>query len=195
VPDDNCLIVPSGSPCNFIDSIKQIYLEPGFGFQTPVPPTDSDHQILIRIDSITGVLSECLPYIAFSTNNPSIPIFFGGGGSIGSPTNPANGLGQPDLYTTSNHVIEDPTPGGIFTLDPSWHGSTTVADLISALATQRVGAPITLTYFASDARTGSYLQLHPDFAGCDAAGDVNFSTVEYGDVEVGLLLEVFQATP
>jgi hypothetical protein len=196
VPDDNCLTVPSGSPCNFIDSIKQIYLEPGFGFQTPVPPTDSDHQTLIRIDSIVGVTMSCLPYAAFAENNPGIPILFGGNYTVGAPVNPADGLGEPSLFTTSNHLISDAAPEGSFDLGRSWNRPTRLADLFSALANGIIGFPFITMYFASDTTAGKYVQFHPDFAGCDAAGDATFpGVVEYGDAGVTLLLEVYQTVP
>jgi prepilin-type N-terminal cleavage/methylation domain-containing protein len=194
VPDDNCAVVPGGSPCMFLDSIKQIFLEPGFGIQPPVPPTDSAHEILIKIDSIVTVLTACLPYTVFAADNPAIPIFWGGQ-AIGAPTNPDDGLGEPSIFTTGNRIIEAWAPTGNFTLGNTWSQPTTLSEMSSALAFRRVGLPFSLTYSASDITPGAYVQLHPDFPGCDAAGDPNAPGVEYGNAGVALVLEVYQAVP
>jgi prepilin-type N-terminal cleavage/methylation domain-containing protein len=193
VPDDNCATVVDNT-CTYVDSIKDIFLEPGFGFQAPVPPIDPSHELLVRIDSVVTVYKGCLPFTSFATLAGGSQILWGGN-SVGAPANAPDGLGEPSIFTTSNHVITDFANNGVYTLDRTWGQPTTLSGLFVALAFRRVGVPFSFTYHAADAAAGSYLQLHPDFPGCDAAADVNFPGVEYGDAAVSLLLEIFQAVP
>jgi hypothetical protein len=194
VPDDNCSTDGQAS-CNYIDSIKQIFLEPGYPIQPPVPPVDSSHELLIRIDSIVGALKTCLPYAAFATVPIGTQIPWGSGDGTGGPVDPPTGFGAPAVYTIDNHIIGNFVPSGVLGLGPSWDQATTLSELFASVATRNVGQPFSFAYYAGDAGSQAYLLLQPDFPGCDAAGDPNHVGVEYGDAAILLLLEIYQAVP
>lgn len=194
VPDTDCGNVDGISTCWYIDAAKLIYLAPGYGFQPPVLPIDSAHELLFKIDSVTTVLSQCEPFSFFE----SFPVGFipWGEQGIGAPVDAAIGFGTPSAFFTNNHVIIDRFPTGVFDLQIGSVSRGTFNQIYDAVARGLIGQPYTFTYSSSDAGAPKYIQWHPDFAGCDAAGDPNNNAFaqEYGNAGVSLMFEIFQAT-
>lgn len=194
VPSSQCLGA-DGENCSYQNSIANILLYNPYIIQPVVAPSDSSHEILIRIDAIAGVTSECLPYSAFESTPATNPIVWGGS-TIGAPANPPAGFGEPSIFSTVNHLQVVPANGQANFDDAgqAWTG-TTLADLYNATVTRQIDAPYSFTYSSSDATSGTQLEWFPDFAGCDAAADPLFVGGEFGIAGVQLLFEVYQAMP
>jgi hypothetical protein len=194
-PDYTCIDVDGITECSYIDSIKQRSLGPSYGVLPPVPPIDEAHELLFRIAVVDGVLFQCQPYSFFAgiPGGDSIPW---GGGGIGGPTNPPDGLGEPSYYISANHLIVQPYASGGYMLPTPWDQVTTLSDMYQAVAERVIGSPYSFTYFSPDATSGSYVQWYPDFPGCDAAANVGDpSRYQYGNAGVLLVFQIFQATP
>jgi prepilin-type N-terminal cleavage/methylation domain-containing protein len=193
VPDSQC--TDNGQTCYYVDSISAIWLYEPYVFQPPLPPADSGHELLFKIDAISGVTSECLPYSTFQTVPGSNPITWGGS-TIGAPVNAPIGFGQPSNYLSLNHVILTTIAGASNFNDSGqpWQQGTTLAQLYAAVALQNVGSPSTFSYSSSSATAGSIILWYPDFAGCDVAADPASPGVEFGISGVQLLFEIYQAS-
>jgi len=194
VPSSQCVGGDSQS-CSFENSIAAILLYDPYIIQPPVAPSDSDHGILIRIDAIAGVASECLPYPAFASIPATNPIPWNGN-ITGAPANPPPGFGEPNIFSTANHLATTSAnaPANFDDAGQTWQGPT-LAELYTANVTRQVDAPYTFTYSSSDAANGTPIQWFPDFPGCDVAADPSFVGGEYGISGVQLLFEIYQTTP
>jgi prepilin-type N-terminal cleavage/methylation domain-containing protein len=193
IPDTACGDIGGGTTCWYIDSVKLVYLAPGYGFQPPVRATDSAHELLFKIDSVATVLSQCQPYSFFAASPVGFISWQEEG--VGAPLDAPIGFGSPSLFFTSNHVINDFVPNGVFDVQPGSVSGTTFSEIYDTVARRITGEPYMFTYSGNASTTSSYIQWHPDFAGCDAAGDAtNTSAIEYGNAGVSLVFEVFQAS-
>lgn len=192
-PDTQCGIVNGTGDCWYIDAIRSIDLYPGFAVQPLFPPIDSAHELLLAIDLISGVDKQCLPFSSFS-GTPAASGISWGGSSIGAPVNAPPGYGQPSLFMTENHILPSGTTGSTGAKSP-WPLTTTLSSMYAAVAFQLVGSPYSFTYSSTQVSAGSTLQWHPDFPGCDAAGDLNSPGVQYGFAGVNIVLEAYQANP
>lgn len=194
MPDSRCGNVAGVDTCWYIDSVKDRYLIPGFGFQIPNAAADGADALLFQIDMIRTVYNRCKPFSFFATVPVGTPIQWGGSGT-GTPVDAVPGWGEPSIYLTVNHVIADPSPNGTFDIsDQPWEARTTLAELYAAVALQSVGTPYVFTNNILVPST-SFVQWYPDFPGCDAAGDSNTPPVEYGVSGVELVFDIFQAAP
>jgi prepilin-type N-terminal cleavage/methylation domain-containing protein len=191
-PDDGCL---SNVGCVYIDSIKQILLQPPFGFQPPVLATDSAHELLFNVLKISSVTRQCQPYSYFSGVPAGNSIQWGGDGT-GAPSDAAVGWGKPPTYATENHLIVTTSLSGGF-IEPNviWDQSTTLLSLFETVANGGVSSAYSFTFWSSDDKFGKYIQWYPDFPGCDVAGDPNNLGAEYGIATVELVFEIYQAVP
>jgi hypothetical protein len=192
VPDSQCVPSDDGPDCHYVDSIREIFISPGFAIQPLIPPTDTAHEILIEIESFGGVLVACQPFPAIASLPVNSPVG-GGGYGIGAPVDRPTGLGQPSLFATVNHVLTGILPDGALSeADLSWNQPTTLSSLYAGVAQRVVGLPYRFTYSASDA-TMQYLVWYPDLPSCDVIGNDAFP-VQYGHAGVELLFKIFQAT-
>jgi hypothetical protein len=192
LPDDGCL---SNSECFYIDSVKQILLQPPFGFQPPVPATDSAHELLFKTLKISTVSRQCQPYSYFA-GVPAGDSIQWSGGSIGAPNDAAIGWGKPSTYATVNHpMIADSLSGGFIEPNLIWDQGTTLLSMYEAVANGGISSPYSFTFWSSANATGNYIQWYPDFPGCDASGDINNGNAEYGIATVVLVFEIYQAVP
>jgi type II secretory pathway pseudopilin PulG len=192
-PDDGC-----GDPnigCVYVDSIKQILLQPPYGFQPPVSATDSAHELLFKVLKISGVVRQCQPYSYFSGVPAGNSIQWGGDGT-GAPADAAVGWGKPATFATINHLITATSASGGF-IEPSqtWDQGTNLLSLFETVASGGVSSPYSFTFWSSADTPEKYIQWYPDFPGCDAAGDPNSLGAEYGIASVALVLEIYQAVP
>jgi prepilin-type N-terminal cleavage/methylation domain-containing protein len=187
VPDVACT-----SECHYINAIQQIYLGYAYGIQPPVPAVDSAHELLFRIDSIAGVLYQCVPFSYLETS-PVGPIT-GPSNGIGAPVGPPPGFGQPSIYLTINHVELGWSAMGYF-IEPStgWSSSTTLTNMYESVATRLIGEPLDFTYSSADASKMQQVLWYPDFPSCDAIHDPNSPGVQYGNSAANLVFEIYQA--
>ena len=186
----------SNGVCSYVDSVSSILLYEPYAFQPPVPPSDANHELLFKIDEISGVSSECFPYSEIQLTPGSDPITWTGG-TVGAPINAPIGFGEPSLFSTSNHVLQSTSSGQgtLEDLGQPWQQGTTLAELYGAVVGRSVGSPFTFTYYSNSAAPGSTTQWYPDFAGCDVAGDSASPGIEYGIAGVQLSFEIYQASP
>ena len=194
VPDTRCEIRDGVDSCSYIDSIRLLTLAPGYAFKPPVATIDPAHEILIKIDRIGGIFTECQPFSFVGSIPGGDPIPWGGNG-IGTPADASDGFGEPSVYLTLNHVIATWTSGGGgFNVDHTWQQGTTLPQLYDSVAFGKIGAAYSFTY--SDVVSASpYLQWYPDFPGCDVGGDPTNAGLEFGNAGLSLVFEIFQAVP
>jgi len=191
-PDNGCL---STDGCVYVDSIKQILLQPPFGFQPPTSAIDSAHELLFNVLKISSVVRQCQPYSYFSGVPAGNSIQWGGDGT-GSPSDAAIGWGEPATYSTANHlIIATSLSGGFIEPSPVWDQSTTLLGLFETVATGGISSAYSFTFWSSSDTAGNYVQWYPDFPGCDAAGDPNSPGAEYGIATIQLVFEIYQAIP
>jgi hypothetical protein len=196
IPGTQCGVVDGEESCYYTNSISAISLYQPYLLQPSAAPEDSAHELLFEIDMISGVTSECLPYLEFQSIPAPDPVPWNGA-SIGAPVNAPLGFGQPSVFLTLNHVLQA-SPNGMANFNDAlqpWQQGTTLAELYSAVALGNVGAPYTFTYSSTSATSGSTVQWYPDFAGCDVAADPGTPGVEYGISGVQILFQIYQATP
>ncbi len=194
LPNVQCGDGSLGEGCWYIDSIRQIILEPAFSVSPTVPPQGPNHELLVRIDAITGVTTECQPFSAFASMSGADTIQWGSGSVIGGPVAVPLGFGDPVTYSTVNHFSVSGSPNGSFTEpDNSWTSGSTLQNLYDAVASRVIGLPSIATYSSSEATNSSYVQWYPDFPGCDVAGDPSIPGHQYGISGAVLQFEVFQA--
>ncbi|HEV2738089.1 MAG TPA: hypothetical protein VGU66_05870 [Candidatus Elarobacter sp.] len=192
-PDTSCAV--NSGPCVYSDSIAQIELTPPYGFQPSIPAGDGAHELLFRVDEIIAVWNQCQPYSYFA-GVPAGDSIQWGGFAISSPLTTSLGWGQPSVYSTINHVLTDPSPGGGFIeANKLWTSGTTLNDLFESVASEQIGSAYTFSFSSSADTPDKYVQWYPDFAGCDAAGNVNNPGVEFGISGVELVFEIYQAVP
>ncbi|MDB5073006.1 MAG: hypothetical protein JWM87_4117 [Candidatus Eremiobacteraeota bacterium] len=191
VPDYACDTGDNGNECHYINSIKEIYIGPGYGVQPIGPPTDNSHELLFEVQSLRTVFNSCQPFTFIASFPVNIPIPWGGYG-IGSPTDATIGFGEPSVFSTINHVTTGSLPNGDFTEpDMIWQQPTTLSAMYNAVAQRLVGTPYTFSY-SSASSTMQSVVWYPDFAGCDALGDAVFGT-EFGNAGVQIVFSIFQA--
>jgi prepilin-type N-terminal cleavage/methylation domain-containing protein len=176
--------------CQYVDVIQSIALGAPYTLQAATPPSDAAHELLFKIDKITTVLNECLPFPVIAASTPvNRPIVWPESG-IGAPVDAPVGFGEPSIYLTENHVIAG--PGAIF--QPTlWSHSTTLSELWNAMARHLISPAYMFTF--SSAGGSNDIQWFPDFPGCDAVGDPNVQANQFGNVTVVFDFEVYQATP
>ncbi len=192
-PDTQCSSPTDPLTCTYVDSVGGVLLSPGFDIVPPMPPIDSTHELLFRIDGIAGATLGCLPYSMFQTIPAGDPIDWRST-TIGGPSNPPTGLGQPELYSTLNRFVQQSAPtNGYVETAYVWPLDTTAIGFFEAVARGRVGTAFTFTYSSADATSTTHTVWYPDFPGCDVAGDTLFAGHEYGFTGVQLQFEVFQA--
>ncbi|MDQ6943741.1 MAG: hypothetical protein M3169_14675, partial [Candidatus Eremiobacteraeota bacterium] len=190
LPDYQCDL----NSCSYIDSIRQIVLDPTYAVLAPVPPRSPDSELLFKINAIKSVTKECEPFSAFASISAfnSIPW---SGSVIGGPSIAPLGLGEPSIYATVNHFTVGGTTTGSFLDSTDPWSSTNLEDFSIAVAYRLIGSPSTSTYSSENATRNSYVQWYPDFPGCDAAGDPNSLGREFGISGAVLEFEIYQAEP
>lgn len=190
LPDKTC----DSNMCSYIDSIRQIILDPAYSVIPPVIPTP-DRELLFRINAIRSVTMECEPFSEFASE-PGINGIQWHGNIIGGPAVAPLGFGEPAVYATISHFsLGTVTTGSFIEPDNTWASATTLQDLYQTVASRLIGLPADFAYSAQNAAASSYVQWYPDFAGCDAAGDVNSVGRQYGIAGALLDFEVYQAEP
>ncbi|HWT05163.1 MAG TPA: hypothetical protein VN224_05355, partial [Xanthomonadales bacterium] len=97
LPDTQC----GFNTCWYIDSIRQIFLDPTYAVLPPATPIP-DRELLFKINAIQSVTKECEPFSAFSSVSGVDPIQWSGS-VIGGPVVIPLGLGEPSVYATVNH--------------------------------------------------------------------------------------------
>jgi prepilin-type N-terminal cleavage/methylation domain-containing protein len=190
-PDYECSVTDNSSSCQYIDSIKRVYIGLGYGVQPLLPPIDSGHELLFQILSIRTVINACQPFSYIANIPVGDPISWGGYG-VGSPVDAPVGFGEPSVFSRANYVMTGNLPNGYLT-EPNtiWNEPTTFIDLYEAVAKRLVDKPYIFSYYSADATMQS-LVWYPDFPGCDVAGDAS-SRVMYGNTGVELEFNIFQA--
>lgn len=192
LPDISCSVVDGNESCSYIDSVRRIFLTQGYGIKPDLPPVDSSNEILLQIDEVAAAENHCQPYSFFSTLPAENPINWGGYG-IGSPATKVMGLGDPSLYFTSNHMMLTRLAKGEFDLTgQAWMQAYTFDDVFDAVSMRSLGAPYQFTFSAENAADSPLIAWYPDFAGCDASGDLTYPH-QYGIAAVALVFEIFQA--
>jgi prepilin-type N-terminal cleavage/methylation domain-containing protein len=187
-----CLNSDAGG-CIYIDSVGEILLTPPYYISPPVPPTDSAHELLFRIDGIVGATFACLPFSAFQSITGGGTIDWGGT-TIGGPTNPPIGFGRPDVFATLNRVSEQSVSvGGYVESNYIWPQPTTLEGLYDAVATLQIGSPFLFTYSTPSAASNTQTVWDPDFPGCDVSGESGSPGHEYGIASALIWFEIFQA--
>jgi hypothetical protein len=181
-----------GVSCSYIDAVGNKSLYGEVWFLPPWPPTPS-HELLFRILKISSLTYGCLPYSQFAGVPGWSPIPWPSSG-IGVPVDAFIGFGQPSTFARSNYVFTGRPDAG-FLGQPmiSQDVTTTLAELIAAIADRRIGTDYVFGYSLPGAQMGSYITWYADFPGCDTAGDPNSPGAEYGLVTLGLTFEVYQA--
>ncbi len=194
LPDTSCLA--DGSQCFYSDSIRQIVLEPAYGFRPLTAAVDGAHELLFEVEKVISVYNQCQPYSYFAGVPAGDSIQWGGSG-IGSPMTAAFGWGQPSIYSTVNHVLMGGPlqSGSLIEGNQSWTSGTTLRNLFDAVASGQIGQAYRFSFSSSADTPDSYVQWYPDFAGCDAAGDSNRPGIEYGISGVELVFQIYQAVP
>ena len=190
IPNESC----SGDPpmCYYLDSIYDIALGDPYTLQPATLPTDSNRELLFRIDAIQNISTACLPYSAFGTI-PADDVRWGGT-AIGGPVDPPLGYGEPSKYITINRVSFGPT-GGNPTEPTVWPAQTTALEMYEAVATRQIGDVQSFSYSSANISSTDLIGGFPDFPGCDVAGGVAGPSNQYGIVKVELVFEIFQAAP
>jgi prepilin-type N-terminal cleavage/methylation domain-containing protein len=186
------VVCDPGDPqtCRYVDAIQAIQLGPPYVLQTVTPPSDSDHELLFKINQITGILNGCLSYVVIANTPGNMPIVWPASGT-GAPVDAPVGFGEPSLYLTENHVISG--LGATLNQLLSWTQSATFVEMYEALVQHRIGNAETFTYYSANG--SNYVQWFPDFPACDTAGDATVTGNQYGMVTVYFTFEIFQATP
>jgi len=190
VPNSVCGVSSAGPVCSYVDSIHAIQLGPGYSIATLTPPTDSQHELLFRINRTGGIFEQCSTYDVIEGIVDGSQFFFPGS-SVGAPQDGPLGFGQPSRFLTINHVFASPAEVRSFQEPTVWPMDTTLSDLFEAVAMRLVDNPYTFTYSSTSAISGD-IQWDPDFPACDVSGA--FGT-KYGMVTLELLFEIFQAVP
>ncbi|MEA2784133.1 MAG: hypothetical protein QOF71_237, partial [Candidatus Eremiobacteraeota bacterium] len=189
LPNSQC--VPD--VCWYVDSVKQVILEPTYAVAPPVPPRTQEHELLFMIRAIHGVTAECQPFSAFASTPGNDQIQWGGS-VIGGPAISPLGLGEPSQFLTVNHFLLGSTAtGSLLESAGPWGPGTTLEEVRQAVANRVIGSPFTPTYSSADATDTTYVQWYPDFPGCDVAGDPSTAGPLYGISGVELTFEVYQA--
>lgn len=192
-PDVRCDPTDAGTICSYVDSIRQILLEPAYGVLPPTPAIDADHELLFIVEKIVTVERQCQPFAFFDSTVPGTSVALSGDGT-GAPVDAPVGFGQPSIYSTVNHVAVGTTPTGGFIEPTTWAAGPVLTDLFAAVAFRRVGEAYQFTFSSPSMRATDYVQWYPDFPGCDASGSYT-SPAQYGDTGVQLVFEVYQAHP
>jgi hypothetical protein len=191
VPDSSCDITQPTAPCIYLDSVRSINID-ALLLKPPVPPTDTAHELLFRIDSIDGLLYGCIPYSAFAdvlATNP-LPLTANG---IGGPVKPTIGFGVPSVFLAIHHVFPGAVPDSFDERAESPKVLPTLTEMIDTISRSKSGTPYSFTFSSIDALPSSNITWLPDFPGCDNVSNAPSSGTEYGNVSVQLSFEVFQA--
>jgi prepilin-type N-terminal cleavage/methylation domain-containing protein len=190
-PDVVCDSQSIGFVCSFVDAIHVIQLGPSYAVQPTVAPSDSEHELLFKINRTAGILEQCSSYDIIR-NLPGGSQFFFPGDGTGAPVNAPVGFGEPSVYFTINHVFPNATAARDFQEPTDWTLNTTLLDLFEATAQHKIGDAYSFTFSSAMAVASGEIEWSPDFPGCDASGPLGR---QYGKVEVELLFEIYQAVP
>jgi hypothetical protein len=163
-----------------------------FSFLPPAPPRTASQELLFRIEQLAGLKYGCAPYSLFATTRVGDTILWPSTG-VSAPVDAGLGFGDPSTFVRSNTVVlgapSDPTAD-----TGSWNDvGATLSDMIATIALRKPGNEYTFTFSSSEANASSYVKWFPNFPACNAPGIYNAGGVEYGDVTVEILFEIYQA--